>query len=408
MTRLRESGGGYRPVGKDEVAALGTGPVSARPYHDPAWFELEREAIFRRTWLHVGRENEVAARGRFIVRPIEIARASILIVRGMDGELRAFHNVCSHRGTRLVSRESGEAASFSCRYHAWTYATDGTLRGVPDEQNFFDLDKARCGLRRVALESCGGFLFVNLDPAPKQTLRDFLGPWARRLEELRLGPESVFSEYVYEVAANWKTTYNNFQEIYHGRFVHARSIGASAQTADNPFGYPTSYAFDEAGLHSGKSLWFNPEYKPGVVEAAAGRIQAKQVTAGTPAPAAPPSVDHIYLFPNTTVLAVGNGGFTQTIWPLTAGRTRGVVRQYWAGAARSAGERFLREYRLAALLDVHSEDRDIIEDAQAGIDSGVLEHFHFQVHEAALRQTSNAVERCVRDYERERAAGGEG
>ncbi len=107
-----------------EAAKLrGAGPVSSKPYYDPEWWELERKAIFMRTWLHVGHVCEIPEPGSFIKREIEFARASLLIVRGKDGAVRAFHNVCTHRGTQLVAEAEGKKAQFSCPYHMWTYGS---------------------------------------------------------------------------------------------------------------------------------------------------------------------------------------------------------------------------------------------------------------------------------------------
>ncbi len=115
-----------------ESAVLGTAPVPAGPYYRDDYFELEREAIFRRSWLQIGHVSEVAEPGQFIVRSVEIARASILITRSSDGALRAFHNVCTHRGTQLVAEPCGRRSSFSCPYHRWTFGNVGKLRAAPD------------------------------------------------------------------------------------------------------------------------------------------------------------------------------------------------------------------------------------------------------------------------------------
>ena len=117
----------------EEAAKLrGRGPVSAKPYYDPDWWELERKAIFLRSWLHVAHICEVPEPGSFIRREIEFAGASLLIVRGKDGEIRSFHNVCVHRGTQLTQELSGKRGQFSCPYHRWTYGTDGRLLSAPD------------------------------------------------------------------------------------------------------------------------------------------------------------------------------------------------------------------------------------------------------------------------------------
>lgn len=154
-----------------QLAFLGTEPIETRPYTDPNYLDLERRAIFRRTWLHVGRQSELPEPDTFIVRNIDAAGVSVLLTRSSDGTLRAFHNVCTHRGSRLVEEEGGSAKSFSCPYHMWNFANDGRLRSVPDEGSFFDLDKSRCGLVPVAVDLAAGFVFVNLEQEPRQTLR---------------------------------------------------------------------------------------------------------------------------------------------------------------------------------------------------------------------------------------------
>src|SRR5262245_17794467 len=120
----------------DDPAGLGTAPIPAGPYYRAEYFELEREAVFKRTWLQIGHVSELPEPGCFIVRPVEIARASILLVRGRDDRIRAFHNVCTHRGTQLVDDPSGRRPVFSCRYHGWSFGLDGELRSAPDFERF--------------------------------------------------------------------------------------------------------------------------------------------------------------------------------------------------------------------------------------------------------------------------------
>jgi len=103
----------FQPVPQEDLAWLGTDPIPAKPYYDPAYFELERKAVFMRTWLQIAHVCELPEPGSFIRREVEFANASVLIVRGKDGVIRAFHNVCTHRGTQLVSAETGRQAAFS-------------------------------------------------------------------------------------------------------------------------------------------------------------------------------------------------------------------------------------------------------------------------------------------------------
>src|SRR5690349_13822454 len=103
----------------EDPAHLGTDPIPAGPYYRQDYFELEREAIFRRSWLQIGHVCELPEPGTFIVRSLECTGTSILITRGTDDVIRAFHNVCTHRGTELVSEAAGKRSAFTCRYHAW-------------------------------------------------------------------------------------------------------------------------------------------------------------------------------------------------------------------------------------------------------------------------------------------------
>jgi phenylpropionate dioxygenase-like ring-hydroxylating dioxygenase large terminal subunit len=396
----------YTPMERERVAYIGNGPVSALPYHDEAYYQLERQAIFRRTWLTIGRVSEVAERGQFIVRRIDPADTSILVTHAADGKLRAFHNVCTHRGTELVGKPAGRAPTFTCRYHSWTFSADGALRGVPDQAGFFDLDLAKCGLREVALDTCAGFIFVNLTRAPELSLRDYLGQWADDLEESGIGSADTFTEYSYEVEANWKTTNNNFQEIYHGRFVHPKSIGKRSQVAENPFGYPAEYVFRDEGLHSNMRLWSDPNYVPTPTEALAGGILKRDDAARGFTPQGP-LFDFFCIFPNTTILSAAGRYFSQTIWPLGPNRTRSSVRVYWTGKDRKASLRFAREQAMTAVLDIHSEDRDIIEAAHRGLKSGAIEHVNFHAHEGMLRYHLAAVDRHVEAYKSQQGAAAE-
>src|SRR5262245_51569677 len=159
----------FHPPSNDDLAGLGTEPIPAGPYYRADYFELEREAVFKRTWLQIGHVSELPEPGCFIVREVEIARASILLVRGKDAQVRAFHNVCTHRGTQLVAEASGKRPVFTCRYHGWTYGHDGQLRSAPDFERFY-VDESSCGLSRVAVDVCAGLIFINLDASPAQNL----------------------------------------------------------------------------------------------------------------------------------------------------------------------------------------------------------------------------------------------
>src|ERR1700730_1859779 len=154
---------------------LGTGPVPTETCTSPELFELERDRIFRRAWLNMGREEDLPEPGNYVVRDLAIANTSVLLVRGKDSRIRAFHNVCVHRGNRLVGEEKGLCKGrFVCRFHSWAYDTAGQLTWVSDEANFYDIEKSALGLKPIAADLWEGFIFINLNPHPSETLAEYM------------------------------------------------------------------------------------------------------------------------------------------------------------------------------------------------------------------------------------------
>ncbi len=187
---------------------------------DAVWLR-ERERIWFDRWVLVGRGHDLADVGHRLL--VDVAGESIIVVRDRPGSLRAFYNVCRHRGAELVEPTGPACGSFGsairCPYHAWTYALDGELRRAP----FLDAtDTPDVALHQVAVDVWGGFVFVNLgsgDPAP---LRDQLGPIPDRVHRYPLTELQRGLTYRYDVAANWKVIAENYNECYHCGPVHPR------------------------------------------------------------------------------------------------------------------------------------------------------------------------------------------
>src|SRR5688500_7513774 len=182
--------------------------LPAHAYVDSQWFDAEMERVFATMWLAAGRAAELDRAGAFICR--EVAGASVLIVRGTDGSIGAFHNVCRHRGTRLCIEEHGTFhGSIQCPYHAWTYSLDGRLMAAPQMDDVGGFDRSGYPLHAVACETWDGHVFINLATASGReggpsSLGDQLtdlparfAPW--RMQELRLAHRIE-----YDVATNWK------------------------------------------------------------------------------------------------------------------------------------------------------------------------------------------------------------
>jgi phenylpropionate dioxygenase-like ring-hydroxylating dioxygenase large terminal subunit len=187
-------------------------------YHDPDYFHVEMARVIRPAWQIVCHESDIPAAGDW--RTLELLGESILVIRGGGGEARAFANVCRHRGSRLVDGEAGCAKRLTCPYHAWTYAADGRLIGVPDREDYPGLDPSRHGLIPVEMEKWRGFLFVRLEgggPSVAAMMAPYEAEVApHRFEELRaIGRITLRPR-----AVNWKTIADNYSDGLHINVAH--------------------------------------------------------------------------------------------------------------------------------------------------------------------------------------------
>ena len=212
---------------------LGTAPVPTEPYVSERHFTLERNRIFRRTWVNVGRVEDVPDAGDYFVRDIAVCNASVLVIRGADGAVRGFHNVCSHRGRKLVLEERGSCPGHvRCHFHNWVYTDKGALIHVPDEENFFDLDKQEHRLTPVNTDVWEGFISVHLDPELAETLRVYLGGVADQLDGCPFHEMKRMWTYHVEVGANWKVVQDGRNENYHFPFQHRRILDGAFAAND--------------------------------------------------------------------------------------------------------------------------------------------------------------------------------
>jgi phenylpropionate dioxygenase-like ring-hydroxylating dioxygenase large terminal subunit len=148
------------------------GQLPVGDFFTPEYFALEKERIFKKSWMRISLEKEIPNVGDYVVKELEVCDTSLLIVRGRDKKVRAFHNVCSHRLNRVAYAPSGNTKTgFRCRYHSWNYGLDGKLTAVLEEHRFAGLVKEEQGLTEVGCETWEGFIFINVDPQRTQTLR---------------------------------------------------------------------------------------------------------------------------------------------------------------------------------------------------------------------------------------------
>src|SRR5690349_21341693 len=192
-----------------------------RVFHDPQLFEYESERWFGRTWLNVGRVADFETPGTYAL--VNVAGESVIIVCGRDSVVRAFHNVCRHRGSTLVDApagaDTGRIVRFQCPYHAWIYELDGSLRRAPHTDELIDFEAADNELLPIALDTSAGFVFVNLDPSA-QRLTDYLADPPAAVTDYPIAALRRARRVEYDVAANWKVIGENYSECYHCPGVH--------------------------------------------------------------------------------------------------------------------------------------------------------------------------------------------
>jgi phenylpropionate dioxygenase-like ring-hydroxylating dioxygenase large terminal subunit len=218
--QLAETLADYVEHGKTQQAAAPF-EVAAASYLDPARWTLEMERIFKRLPLLLGFTAELPKPGDF--KTLEPLGVPVLIARGKDGVVRAFLNVCTHRGNVLAMAEHGNCRGFSCTYHGWTFANDGRLIGVADSPKFGEIDKSARNLRELPCAERGGLIFAALSPDATIDVDDYYGQMLPDLDRYGFkdwhycGKREIFG-------ANWKIAYDGYLEGYHFAAAHPKTI----------------------------------------------------------------------------------------------------------------------------------------------------------------------------------------
>lgn len=342
------------PVSDDITTEANALPASY--FTDPDVFEREKEAIFGRYWVYAGHANCIDSPGKYFTRTV--GDRDLIVLRDHDGEIRAFDNVCAHRGSRLVPEtpmtDPASAGRIRCPYHRWTFDLDGRLQRTP--KSFEDarlnpdladaavegFDADANALHRVHVDRIGPLIFVNLsaDPMP---LAEQAGAMKTRLEALPLSEYQHATRIVSEVACNWKVFSSNYSECDHCQANHQDWIEgislAESELEVNDYHWVLHYTHaqdveDELRIHDEHEAQFH------------------------------------YLWPNLTVNMYGtaDGYGTYIIDPIDTGRFQLIADYYFKNAELSAAEReFVRTSR-----QLQEEDFELVERQWKGLKTGVL------------------------------------
>jgi Rieske 2Fe-2S family protein len=376
-------------------------PLPARL--QPEYHRQEIDRVFRRSWIPIATLYDLPAAGSYIVLDLPTFKTSLLVARGDDGVVRAFHNICPHRGNKLVRGASGCAKQFTCGFHGWSFTNRGALDAVTDADQFCDLDASKLGLIAVRTGVWESFIFVNFDAAGSEPLKEAVGELHDRYQGY-FGDREKVSHYRIEVPCNWNIAINAFTEGYHSLFIHRQTVPDYQGGKTNKFRHRTY--LELMRRHGMYSAHANPSHKPTPVESIVYRHGHRLYPAfGGDLPELPPGVnpgrhpewafDLLEFFPNVVILT-GSRWFSYfRFWPLAHDRTL-IVREGFAYKARTAGERLGQAYWKVRSREVVREDLPTMERVHEMLMSGAMENIVLSKQEMLLQHHYANVDAMVR------------
>ena len=265
-------------------------------------FANEETKIFSKAWVLVGHQSQIPDTGDFFLATI--ANESLIVIRDQQGEVRAFYNVCRHRGSRLKEEPRGHSSAIQCPYHAWTYALDGRLMGAPHMDDVPGFEKADYSLSSVNLGLWEGFVFVNLANKPVP-LEKWFAPLKGKFSHWNISILKPAKRIEYDVRANWKLMFENYSECYHCPGVHPQLQKISPyDSAENDLRHgPFLGGFMK--INPGKSLTMSGN----ACAAFVGKIEDLQ------------RVFYYSIFPNTLLSLHPEYVMVHQLWPQSPERT---------------------------------------------------------------------------------------
>jgi phenylpropionate dioxygenase-like ring-hydroxylating dioxygenase large terminal subunit len=346
---------------------------------------------------------------------------SIVVVRSAPDRIRAFHNICRHRGNKLVWNDfpqeeaSGICRQFTCKYHGWRYGLDGGLTFVQQEGEFFGLDKADFGLVPVECDAWEGFIFVNFDRDNATPLRDYLGEFGRGLEGYPFGELTQVYKYRAEVRSNWKLFVDAFVEFYHAPVLHAKQAVADESQKLQKYGYE-ALAYQLDGPHGMVSSWggmsppkdidmvkpIEQKLRSGLFGPWDDYLEAEAPPALNPARSPVWGMDSFHFFPNFMVLPYfPNWVITYNYWP-TSYNSHVFEGALLFVPPRNAFERLQQELTAVTFKEYALQDGNTLEATQTMLEARVVSEFPLNDQEILLRHLHRTARQYVSEHQRRR------
>lgn len=367
----------------------------------PDFYAEEQARIFRRSWLIAASALDLRNKGDYLVTDIPPLKMSLLIVRGQDDKVRVFHNICRHRGDKLVHEASGCRRAFTCGFHAWTYANTGELIGVTDASQFNGLEKGKYGLVPVTSEVWEDIVFVNLDPeGPRESLREWLGPIYEQYKGFSAGRTKVADHRVV-LKTNWNLAVNAFCEGYHNLYIHRNTVPDYQGSSANPNRHR---AYIEVGEHFARySAHGNPNHKGTPAEEILYRNSRPMFPSFIKfdmdklPPGVNPSRFHqwafdiVHMVPNVVMGPQANTHALMWFWPIDH-ETTDVRVQRFAFKSDRPSDRIAQAYSIVRSREVLREDLATMETNFTGVASGALPHIILSQQEMLIQNHYRAAD----------------
>ena len=372
---------------------------------ESTFYQKEVARIFKKAWLIIGSAEDLIEIGSYKVVDVPPLKASLLIVRSDDNQIRVFHNVCRHRGDKLVHEEHGCKKSFTCRFHAWTYSNSGNLTGVTDSTQFKGLDKEKMSLVEVQSEVWENIVFVNFDKSPSQTLKEWLGPIYDQYSGFSANRIKIADHRVV-LNTNWNLAVNAFCEGYHNLYIHKNTVPDYQGGKTNP---KRHRAYLEVGEHFARySAHGNPNHKATPAEGLLYRHSKPMFPAFThfnmdelppgvnPSRFAQWAFDIMHVVPNFVIGPQANTHSIMYFWPIDHDKTDVRVMRFGFKSDRPS-DRIAQAHSITRGREVLREDLATMETNYQGVVSGGSPYLFLSEQEQLIQNHYRAADDLLRD-----------
>ncbi|GGC22654.1 ring-hydroxylating oxygenase subunit alpha [Novosphingobium marinum] len=350
--------------------------IPAARYTDPDFLALEQKHLWQATWLYALHSDELPNPGDY--RIWDRTGSPIVIVRGKDGDIRAFYNSCSHRGAPLVEKTEGTAQGFFCRYHGWTYDLQGNLNAVRELRDFPDFDKSCHGLKAVRCEMFGNWVFINEDPEA-EPLSAFLGGIPHDWENLEVEKMRHIQSDSFEIGCQVKVLIDAFLETYHLKSIHPNTVD---RFLDSRSSYMNLWTHGHSMMTTAHR---NPDWRDPGAKGMPEIDGAEDIFEQNPS---------YNIFPNLVTPPSNTGMPILTFWPKTE-RTM-IVDVHWFGPEGSEGHP-MWPTRISNLGRILEEDTQFAPSIQRSVEAKGFAGLHLSYQERRIYHWHLELDRKIGD-----------